>query len=92
LLNTLGRAANASGNLRTFEYQSISGYPFGWVVHPGLRGGFSVIDTDILLVLDLIGLLQVRHGDDGTGVTLMLTDAGLAHYAHSVGPLSLRAG
>ena len=61
LLNTLGRAASVSGNLRMFKYQSMSGYPFGWVAHPGLRGGLSVIDTDVLLALDHIGLLRVTH-------------------------------
>lgn len=92
LLNTLGRAASLGGDLRTFRCQSMSGYPFEWVSHPGLHGGISVIGTDVLLALDHIGLLRIANEDNATGLTVTLTDDGLAQYIRNADPLSQRAG
>lgn len=80
LLKLLALASQATTDLVTFEYRAVQGYPFGWLLHPGLDDGACVVTTDSLLALTEGGCIEC-DADPATSaaVRCFLTDQGKAY-------------
>lgn len=60
------------------EVQQVVGWPFAWLLHPGIDNRVVVADTRILLRLQQLGLLVITRSDvDGAPQFLTLTELGL---------------
>lgn len=95
LLKTIGHAASAGGDRFRFEYRPLPGYPFGWLFHPGLRDGLSVVASADLTALEHTDIVRLEPQGDGFRVIhFVLTSNGWECYARITGgsiPASYRS-
>lgn len=81
ILLELGRAVINANSLQRFEYQFVDGYPFAWLLHPGLRDGVIMAGYAQLRFLDHLGYIDFPFDDPSQCGDFILTPSGLAQCA-----------
>lgn len=78
-LDLVGSASTPQMQETRIELRQVVGWPFAWLLHPGIANGLAVADTRALLNLQQAGLLVITSAGSNDGVQfLTLTRYGVS--------------
>lgn len=82
LLDQLGAATTNRPGAHAIKLRPLPGWPFAWLLHPGLTDGLTVADTTSLARLEEAGLIDIdqKSGSQRAGQEILLTPRGEAAH------------
>lgn len=88
LLDQIAAAITRHAGMHTIKVRPLPGWPFAWLLHPGLTDGLTVADATSLFRLEEAGLIDIeqRSGARRAGQEILLTDHGKAAFKRRVYP------
>lgn len=86
LLDQVGAATTTHAGAGAIKLRPLPGWPFAWLLHPGLTDGLTVAETASLTRLEEAELIAIhqKSGSQRAGQEVLLTPRGEAAYKRRI--------